>query len=61
MDHETKEKVEARIAFNLVVADRVRLGRTFRFSLPEICSIAPIRSKPKRTYDPLKETADSRW
>ena len=35
---------------------RPRLMGRLRFSLPEIHSIAPIRSKPKRTYNPLKET-----
>lgn len=57
MEQETKESRARR--FRVSRGRRVRLGRTFRFSLPEIYSIAPIRSKPKRTYNPLKETATS--
>lgn len=33
-----------------------RFFREFSFGMPIIHSIAPIRSKPKRTYDPLKGT-----
>ena len=35
---------------------RSRLLSALNFDLSEIYSIAPIRSKPKRTYNPLKET-----
>ena len=35
---------------------RFRLIRAFSFRPSRIRSIAPIRSRPKRTYDPLKET-----
>ncbi len=35
---------------------RFRLVEDLHFDLSQIYSIAPIRSKPKRTYDPLKET-----
>ena len=53
MDQETKE-IRAR-RFRESRGLRFRVGRAFIFNFPEIYSIAPIRSKPKRTYDPLKE------
>lgn len=51
--HETKQSRVRR--FRESRGLRFRVGRTFVFNFPEIYSIAPIRSKPKRTYDPLKE------
>ena len=45
-DHEKRESRKRRL----------RLMEDLNFELSEIYSIAPIRSKPKRTYDPLKET-----
>ena len=47
----------------LRVADRPRRGRgkksirTIYPELPELVPVAPLRSKPKRTYDPVRETA----
>lgn len=32
------------------------LGKVFMSNLPSIVPIAPLRSKPKRTYDPVNET-----
>ncbi len=40
-------------------ADRFHHMRRLSFDFSGIHSIAPIRSKPKRTYDPLKETETS--
>lgn len=46
IDHEKRESRK----------QRFRLMEDLNFKLSKIYSIAPIRSKPKRTYDPLKET-----
>ena len=32
--------------------------RQFHFDFPEVFSFAPVRSRPKRTYDPIKEFED---
>ena len=36
--------------------DRRRARRTWYDPLPELIPVAPLRSKPKRTYDPIRET-----
>ena len=35
-----------------------RVGRFYRRSFSEVISLAPIRSKPKRTYDPIRGIPD---
>ena len=37
-------------------SDRSRFLKEFSLGIPKFHSIAPIRSKPKRTYNPLKDT-----